>query len=91
MRPGASVLWAKYRDHLEDLVVERTSALGSINEQLAQEIEERKSAEATLRKREKELEAQSHHLEEVNTALKVLLKQRENDRTEVEEKKAYCP
>ena len=74
-----------YRDHLEDLVVERTAELGKINTKLEQEIEERKSAEATLRKREKELEAQSHHLEEVNTALKVLLKQRENDRKELEE------
>ncbi len=75
----------KYREHLEDLVAERTAELGKINDQLEQEIDERKRAEETLRKREKELEAQSHHLEEVNTALKVLLKQRENDRNELEE------
>jgi len=75
----------RYRDRLEDLVAERTAELGKTNTRLAQEIEERKSAETKLRKREKELEAQSHHLEEVNTALKVLLKQRENDRNELEE------
>jgi PAS domain S-box-containing protein len=75
----------RYRGHLEDLVAERTAELGKMNAKLAQEIEERKRAEAKLRKREKELEAQSQHLEEVNTALKVLLKQRENDRNELEE------
>jgi len=38
-----------------------------------------------LRKREVELEAQSLHLAEVNTALKVLLKQREEDKKELGE------
>jgi PAS domain S-box-containing protein len=75
----------KYRDHLEDLVAERTAELGKINDQLEQEIDDRKRAEENLRRREKELEAQSNHLAEVNTALKVLLKQRENDRNELEE------
>ena len=37
--------------------------------------DERIRVEKALRKRERELEAQSQHLEEVNTALKVLLKQ----------------
>ena len=74
-----------YHDKLEDLVEARTAELGSANRQLAQEVEERKRAEKEIRKREKELKAQSHHLEEVNTALKVLLKQRENDKKELEE------
>jgi PAS domain S-box-containing protein len=65
----------KYHDHLEELVEERTAELAKTNIQLEQEIEERKRVEDALRKREVELEAQSHHLEEVNTALKVLLKQ----------------
>ena len=75
----------KYHDHLEELVEERTAELAKTNTQLEQEIEERKNAEEALRKREVELEAQSHHLEEVNTALKVLLKQREEDKKEIGE------
>ncbi|MCP4692479.1 MAG: PAS domain S-box protein [Desulfobacterales bacterium] len=75
----------RYRDHLEELVEARTAELAEANVHLEQEIEERKRAEASLRVREKELEAQSHHLEEVNTALKVLLKQREDDKKELEE------
>jgi PAS domain S-box-containing protein len=75
----------EYHDQLEELVAERTAELAKTNRQLEQEIEERKRAEETLRKREVELEAQSHHLEEVNTALKVLLKQREDDKKELGE------
>ena len=75
----------KYHDHLEELVEERTAELAKTNTQLEQEIEERKRAEKALLKREVELEAQSHHLEEVNTALKVLLKQREDDKKELGE------
>jgi DNA-binding CsgD family transcriptional regulator len=37
-----------------------------------------------LRRREIELEAQSQHLEEVNTALRVLLKQRSEDKNELQ-------
>jgi PAS domain S-box-containing protein len=75
----------KYHDHLEELVEERTAELAKINTQLEQEIEERRRAESALRKREVELKAQSHHLEEVNTALRVLLKQREDDKKELGE------
>lgn len=74
-----------YRGHLEELVTARTAELARANRKLEQEIEERKRAEKSLKKREKELEAQSHHLEEVNTALRVLLKQREDDKKELGE------
>jgi PAS domain S-box-containing protein len=74
-----------YHDHLEDLVAERTAELAAANAKLAQQIEDRKRVEAKLRKRETELKAQSLHLEEVNTALKVLLKQREEDKKELGE------
>jgi PAS domain S-box-containing protein len=72
-----------YHDHLEDLVAERTAELAKTNTQLEQEIDERRRAEEALRRRETELKAQSHHLEEVNTALKVLLKQRDDDKKEL--------
>jgi PAS domain S-box-containing protein len=73
----------KYRSRLEELVTERTGELAQANLKLQQEIEERKRAEKALKKREKELQAQSHHLEEVNTALRVLLKHREEDKKEL--------
>jgi len=72
-----------YRDRLEELVSERTGELAETNTRLAQEVEERKRAETELRRRESELEAQSRHLAEVNTALKVLLKKREDDKKEL--------
>ncbi len=75
----------KYRELLEERVEDRTVELARANVQLEAEIEERKRVEAALRRGEKDLKAQSHHLEEVNTALKVLLKQRENDKTELQE------
>lgn len=75
----------KYHDQLGDLVAERTTELAEANLQLARQVEDRKKAEAELRKRERELKAQSLHLEEVNTALKVLLKQREDDKKELGE------
>jgi len=75
----------KYRDQLEELVEARTAELAKTNRQLEQEIEERRHAEEEIRKREQELKAQSHHLEEVNTALKVLLKQREEDKKDLGE------
>jgi len=49
------------------------------------DITERKTAEEALKKREQELEMKSQSLEEANTALKVLLKHREEDRTTLEE------
>lgn len=50
------------------------------------DITERKSAEKALKERDEELEAKSRMLEEVNTALRVLLKQRDDDKKELEEK-----
>jgi len=50
------------------------------------DITARKNAEEALRSREHELAVKSKNLEEMNTALKVLLKKRDEDRTELEEK-----
>jgi PAS domain S-box-containing protein len=53
---------------------------------IARNITDRKRMEEALRKRERELEEKSRNLEDANTALRVLLKRREEDRAELEEK-----
>jgi PAS domain S-box-containing protein len=50
------------------------------------DITERRRMEEALRRREEDLEVKSRNLEEVNTALRVLLKHREEDKSELEEK-----
>ncbi|WP_372682026.1 response regulator [Desulfosarcina sp.] len=50
---------------------------------------ERNRVEQALLDRERELEAQARDLEDVNAALKVLLKQREADKTELEERLVF--
>ncbi|MBW2645141.1 MAG: helix-turn-helix transcriptional regulator [Deltaproteobacteria bacterium] len=47
---------------------------------------ERKGAEETLRKRETDLEIMARSLEEANAALKVLLKKRDEDKADLEQK-----
>ena len=53
---------------------------------ICRDITERKLAQKEMRRKEKKVKSQAKKLEEVNAALKILLKQRENDRTELEEK-----
>jgi len=53
---------------------------------IARNITERKKMEEALKKREQELKEQSRNLEDANTALTVLLKRREEDRVELEDK-----
>jgi PAS domain S-box-containing protein len=52
---------------------------------IARDVTERKQSEKTLKAREAELEIKTKNLEEVNTALKVLLKRREEDKKELED------
>lgn len=50
------------------------------------DITEHKRMDHILENREKELEAKTHELEDLNSALRVLMKQREEDRNELEQK-----
>jgi PAS domain S-box-containing protein len=71
---------------LEKRVKERTAALSETNKQLREEIRERKRAEQALKKREKELKNKTAQLQELNSALKVLLMKKDEDRVDLEEK-----
>jgi len=71
---------------LEKRVDERTAEYLKANRELRKEISYRKKAEKALKQKKVELEAKTIGLGEANTALKVLLKQREEDKIELEEK-----
>jgi len=81
---------AKYRNHLEDLVKDRTDELYRINKELKQENSSRRKAEKELLKAHGELEQKvedrTANLEEANAALRVLLKKRDEDKNEFEER-----
>jgi PAS domain-containing protein/DNA-binding CsgD family transcriptional regulator len=85
-RKRAEIALRNAHDQLEQRVQERTMDLFQSAEALKEEITERKLVERALRKRERELKMKSSSLQEVNTALKVLIAQREEDQKEVEEK-----
>ena len=53
-------------------------------EGMVEDITDRKASEEALRKREAELEVKSIHLEEANTALRVILRQREEHEKDME-------
>ncbi|MEJ2719450.1 MAG: LuxR C-terminal-related transcriptional regulator, partial [Deltaproteobacteria bacterium] len=72
-------------DEMESRVKERTAKLTDANLQLQKEIAERTRIEEVLRKREAELDFRSRNLEEVNIALRVLLKARQDDKRDLEE------
>lgn len=66
-----------YHEKLEDMVHVRTKELTKAYEQLKQENEVRRNTEVELDRRRQELE-------EMNTALRVILKQREEDKATIE-------
>jgi DNA-binding CsgD family transcriptional regulator len=77
---------ASARQDLEIQVKGRTAELSQANQKLQREIASREQAQRALLQKSKELEARTVGLEEANIALKVLLKERENDRHVLEEK-----
>lgn len=70
---------------LEERVHLRTLELDAANHRMSQEIKDRRLTEEALRQSEENLSAQKQNLEETNTALKVLLQKRQQDRQELEE------
>jgi PAS domain S-box-containing protein len=75
----------KAHDRLEQRVNERTQELSIANEKMLQEIRERKLAEKSLRAKEKKVRLQANRLEEMNTALKVLIDHRDEEERGVKE------
>ena len=76
----------RVNEELEIRVGDRTRELVVANERMIKEIEERKQIESSLRQKEEELSQQTLNLQETNTALKILLKQREQDKEDLEDK-----
>jgi PAS domain S-box-containing protein len=76
----------KTHDALEERVRERTEELARVNETLRLDIEKRMRIEEALRQRESELEIRSRKLEDLNTTLRTLLEQRDQDRILLEER-----
>jgi len=79
------------KDHLKMLEGLAGHAAVSIEnarlyEKAQEEIAERRKTERTLRKREKDLKINALNLQEANTALKVLLRRRDEDKIEFEER-----
>jgi len=83
-RKQAEKALQKSHHDLERRVYERTAELAQANEKCQAEIVERRRAEQSLQERRKELEIKTNNLEEVNTALRVLLKKRDEDKKELE-------
>lgn len=76
----------KAHDELKRQVEECTTELLVANKKLKQGTEDRKQAEQTLKEKEKELEIKTRSLQEIKTALGVLLKRWDEDKKELEEK-----
>ncbi|PKN72862.1 MAG: hypothetical protein CVU52_07555 [Deltaproteobacteria bacterium HGW-Deltaproteobacteria-10] len=78
--PGVNAyVWAKAGPLFDN----KANIIGAI--EIIRDVTKRKLAEEAVIKRERELEIKSNELEELNTALTVLLKRRGDDRKELEE------
>jgi PAS domain S-box-containing protein len=76
----------KTHNVLEQRVRERTEEIARVNGVLRLDIEKRMAVEEALRQRENELEIRSRKLEDLNTTLRTLLDQRDQDRILLEER-----
>jgi len=85
-RKQAENVMEQINTELEKRVEQRTAALSETNKKLREEIRERKQFANALRKREKELKDKTVQLQELNSALEILLKKRDEDRIELEKK-----
>jgi len=85
-RKLAEQVFEQINTELESRVAERTVDLTRTNNQLKKEIRERRQVEKALKKRETELKNKTAQLRELNSALKVLLMKKDEDRIELEEK-----
>jgi len=83
-RKAAQLALQRAHDRLETEVARRTAELVKANKILERDIAKRKRTETALREKEQELEEQARHLSEMNTALKVLLDYREEERKKLE-------
>jgi len=82
LRPDGSMRWISSRAYpVKDNHGKVKRIVG-----IAEDITAYKKTEETLKEQEKKLKDKTSALEEINTALNVLLKKRENDKKEVEEK-----
>lgn len=85
-RKRAEKALRKARDEMEGRVKKRTAELARTTKKLKIELTERRRAEKALREREAALKIRTKELQELNSALRVLLKGRDQDKTELEEK-----
>jgi PAS domain S-box-containing protein len=75
----------KYREHLEEMVEERTNEIKAANKQLQLEIAERKNAERALLESEAKLRKQKSALEQKNVALREVIAQIEVEKIRIKE------
>jgi DNA-binding CsgD family transcriptional regulator len=75
----------RYREHLEELVGERTTDLKAANERLKREITERKKVEQALIESESKLQEQKLALEQKNIALREVIAQIEVEKRKIKD------
>jgi len=75
----------KYREHLEEMVEERTAEIKAANERLQREIAERKNMEKSLIESESMLQKQKSALEQKNVALREVIAQIEVEKSRIKD------